>query len=418
MFALVDCNNFYASCERTFRPELEGQPIVILSNNDGCVVSRSNEAKALGIPMGAPAFKFKQLFDRFKVHIFSSNYPLYGDMSARVMHMLSGFAPEIEVYSIDEAFLKFDNCSYMDFEQYGHYIRKKVQQWTGIPISIGFAPTKALSKVATKVAKKFIDRTGGVYLIDNEYKRIKALKWLKIEDVWGIGRQHAARLKNMGIHKAHAFTLLSEEWVKKYMTIVGLRLQKDLRGIPVLDLEALATKKNIATTRSFDKDYKNFEELKERVVTFSVICSEKLRKQESVCAALLVFVRSNTFRRDRPQYKRSIVIKLPFQTNSSIEISKFAVLGLRRIFRKGYHYKKAGVIVMQISPAKQKQRTLFQESDQRHELLMQTIDQLNKTWGQSTIKLAAQDSKRTWKMKQEHLSRRYTTRLSEIIIVR
>ncbi len=416
MFALVDCNNFYASCERVFRPELEDKPIVILSNNDGCVVARSNEAKLLGIPMGAPAFKYSRLFEQNKVQVFSSNYALYGDMSARVMHILSGFAPEIEIYSIDEAFLKFKNCSFLDFESFGQEICKQVKKWTGIPVSIGFGPTKALSKVATRVAKKFKERTKGVYLIDSEEKRIKALKWLPVEDVWGIGRKHTARLQRIGINRAFAFTELSEKWVKKHLSIVGLRLQQDLKGIPTLDLEALPAKKSIATTRSFSKDYKTFQEVKERIVTFAVSCAEKLRRQKSVCASLMVFIRSNRFQRNKPQYGRSIVIKLPFQSNSSIEITKHAVSALRKIYKEGYHYKKAGVIVMNISPQQLRQATLFTEPDPRHKPLMQVMDNINKTWGRK-VKLGGQEAGRIWKMKQEHLSRRYTTRLDEIIDV-
>ena len=417
MFALVDCNNFYASCERVFRPELQYQPIVILSNNDGCVVARSAEAKSLGIPMGAPAFKFSSLFDRHKVQVFSSNYALYGDMSARVMHILSGFAPEIEVYSIDEAFLKFENCPTVQFEQHGQLMRERIHKWTGIPVSIGFGPTKALSKVATRICKKFMQRTQGVYVIDSEEKRQKALKWLPVEDIWGIGRKHAARLQRLGIKRAFGFTELSEQWVKKNLSIVGLRLQQDLKGIPTLDLEDLPAKKSIATTRSFAKNYTRYDQVRERVVTFATICAQKLRKQNSVCSEVLIFVRSNRFQRQRPQYSKSVLMRLPFQTNSSIEISKVAVEGLKKIYKKGYHYKKAGVIVMNIRPEKNIQKTLFTESDPRHKPLMQVMDQINKTWGSSKVKLGSQDPGRTWIMKQEHLSRRYTTRLNEIIDV-
>lgn len=418
MFALVDCNNFYASCERVFRPDLIGKPVVVLSNNDGCVIARSNEAKALGIPMGAPAFKFQELFDKHGVTVFSSNFALYGDMSHRVMNTLSGFAPEMEIYSIDEAFLKFDGCKYIDFNAYGLNIQKTVTKNTGIPISIGFAKTKALAKVANKIAKKFAEKTQNVWLIDTEEKRVKALKWLKVEDVWGIGRRHAYRLNNIGVKTAYDFTQLPDEWVRKNMSVVGLRLKRELEGISTMDLEQHQPKKNIATTRSFDRHYTKFEALQERVSTFAVTCSEKLRAQRSNCSAVLVFIHTNGHRKDLKQYSRNIVVKLPYPTNSAIELSKFATQGLKYIFKPGFAYKKAGVIVMDITPEKNRQLNIFENTNPRHKNLMQTVDFLNKTIGQHKIKLGSQDLGRTWKMKQERLSPRYTTRLEEVIKVK
>ncbi len=418
MFALVDCNNFYVSCERVFRPDLNGKPVVVLSNNDGCVISRSNEAKALGIPMGAPAFKYQKMFDDHQVAVFSSNYALYGDMSARVMNLLSTFTPEIEVYSIDEAFLKFDGFASMDFGAYGLHIREAVTKSTGIPISIGFAETKALAKVANKIAKKFDEQTRGVYIIDSEEKRIKALKWLKVEDVWGIGRRHAKRLNKLGIKTAYQFTQLSDAWVKKNMSVVGLRLKHDLEGKPTLDLEQIKAKKSIAVTRSFEKNYTEFEQISERVFTFAVTCAEKLRKQKSHCNALMVFLHTNGFRKDLPQYSQNIVVNLPYPTNSSIELCRFAVDGLKKIFKEGFQYKKAGVIVMDLTPENQAQADLFENSDPRHTRLMKAVDQINHSIGQQKIKLGCQDLGRTWKMRQERLSPRYTTQLREIITVR
>ena len=255
MFALVDCNNFYASCERVFNPKLNKKPIVILSNNDGCVISRSNEAKALGIPMGAPAFKYDALFKKNKIHVFSSNFPLYGDMSSRVMNILSGYTPNIEIYSIDEAFLELKGFENYDLEKYGQEMRSRILKWTGIPVSVGIAPTKALAKVANRISKKFDSQTRGVYVLNSEIKRVKALKWLKIEDVWGIGYKHSERLKNHNINKAYDFTKLPDSWVKKQMSIVGLRLKKELEGESVLSLEEnRSPKKAIATTRSFEKN--------------------------------------------------------------------------------------------------------------------------------------------------------------------
>ena len=243
MFALVDCNNFYASCERIFQPTLEGKPIAILSNNDGCVIARSNEAKALGLPMGAPAHKFSSFFKQHNVQVFSSNYPLYGDMSQRVMEVLRQFTPELEVYSIDEAFLHFEGFDQYDMNAYAQQMRKRVRKWTGMPVSIGLGPSKGLAKVANRVAKKFADKTNGVYVIDSDEKRIKALKWLPIADVWGIGKQHARRLAFNEVKTAYDFTQLSDEWVRKHMSVVGLRLKKDLEGTASIQWNLLPLQK-------------------------------------------------------------------------------------------------------------------------------------------------------------------------------
>lgn len=418
MFALIDCNNFYASCERAFRPDLNGQPIVVLSNNDGCVIARSNESKALNIPMGALAHEFEPFFKQHNVRIFSANFPLYGDMSHRVMSILEEFSPDIEIYSIDEAFLKLKGFDLYDLSDYGHTMLKKVVKWTGIPISVGIAPTKTLAKVANRIAKKYPKETGGVYIIDTDEKRIKALKWLKIEDVWGIGRRHAARLTALNIHTAYDFTQFSEAWIRKFMTIVGIRLKRDLEGLPTLDLEAVQDRKNIATTRSFEKNYSSFEELEERICSFAVSCAEKLRKQGDCCQSLLIFIQTNSHRMDLPQYRQSTVLQLPFATNSSMELTHYASLALQKIYKKGYHYKKAGVIVMDFSPENQLQRTLFDTRDERHIALMKVVDGINKRFGQQKVRLAVQDQNRIWKMKQAHLSPRYTTNLEDIIIVK
>jgi DNA polymerase V len=415
MFALVDCNNFYASCERAFNPSLNGKPVVVLSNNDGCVIARSNEAKALGVPMGAPAFKFKELIEGGNIHVFSSNFALYGDMSSRVMSVLGMFCPQMEIYSIDEAFLDFSGFELHDVEKIGVEMKKRVEQWTGIPISIGFAPTKALAKAANRIAKKFAERTGGVYKIETEEQRIKALKWLKVEDVWGIGRRHAKRLQEMKVLTAYDFTQLSDRWVRDMMTVVGLRLKHDLQGIPTLQMEDVKDKKNIATTRTFDGNYTDYKLIRERVASFAVSCGEKLRRQGSCCNSLMVFLHTNGFREDLPQYSKNIVIKLPFATNSSIELAQFAEQGLQRIFKQGYAYKKAGVIVMDFTPEDNQQLKLFDNRNVKHIKLMQAMDKINNATGQQKVRLAVQDPGRLWKMKQEKLSPRYTTNINEII---
>ncbi len=417
MYGLIDCNNFYASCERVFRPDLRNQPVVVLSNNDGCVIARSNEAKKLGISMAAPAYQFQELFDKHNVAVFSANFVLYGDMSFRVMSILSLFAPEMEIYSIDEAFMKLDGMERLGLKEFGLKISYSITKGTGIPVSLGFAPTKALAKVANRIAKKFPSQTQGVHIIDTEEKRIKALKWLPVEEVWGIGSRHAKRLKALQVKTAYDFTLLPDGWVRQNMSIVGLKLKNELLGVASNDLEVVKPKQNIATTRSFEKNYTQYEELKERITTFAVTCSEKLRKQHSHCNAIMVFLLTNNHRADQPQYNRHIVVKLPYPSNSSIELAKFAIDGLTKIFKTGFGYKKAGVIVMDITSTDKTQLNLFENSDPRHKPLMEAVDKINHGLGEQKVRLASQDLKRTWKMRQERLSARFTTRLSEVLVV-
>lgn len=420
MFALVDCNNFYASCERVFQPQFNGKPVAILSNNDGCVISRSDEAKAIGLPMGAPAFKYEAFFKEHDVKVFSSNYPLYGDMSERVMNILGQFTPDVEIYSIDEAFLQFKGFDTYDFNDYGLQIRQRVLKWTGIPTCVGIAPTKALSKVANKIARKFLVKTQGVYVIDTEEKRIKALKWLKIEDVWGIGYGNAKKLKLKQVITAYDFTLLSDDWVKSNLAIVGLRLKNELLGISNLALdEPITSKKAIATTRSFEGTLNNFEDLRERVATFAISASEKLRKQQSCCNMLYVFIKNNKHNKIGETYQSaSTIVHLPYPTDSSLTISKHAIEGLTRIYKKGLHYKKAGVVLMGLVPNNQRQLNLFVEENPKHQKLMATIDTFNKTYGDLKIRLGQQDLKRTWKMRQERLSPKFTTNINEILTVK
>ena len=419
MFVLVDCNNFYASCERIFQPQWEGKPVVILSNNDGCVIARSNEAKALNIPMGAPAFKYKQQFKQQGVKVFSSNYPLYGDMSNRVMTILEKYTPNLEIYSIDEAFLYFKGFDLFNLEREGQRMRKQVRKWTGIPVSVGIAPTKALAKIANKIAKKFMKRTQGVYAIDTEEKRIKALRWTKIGDVWGVGRKHKIRLEAIGVCNALQFTQLPDAWVRKHMSVLGLRLKKDLSGVSSIKLEEIIpVKKGIATTRSFEGTITQFSDLEERISTFATSCAEKMRKQRSSCNALLVFVRSDPHKKGGFSYRNSCVLPLPYATNSSILLSKHAVMGLQKIFKKGVHYKKAGVMIMGLIPTEKRQLSIFHNNNNKHLTLMQSVDRIHKRFGPHRIKLANQDLNRTWKMKQEHLSQRFTTELNEIITIK
>jgi len=417
VIALVDCNNFYASCERVFQPQLNNTPVVVLSNNDGCVIARSDESKALGIPMGAPIFKLKELVQKNQIKCFSSNFPLYGDMSSRVMQILSSFTPEIEIYSIDEAFLSLEGFKEEELEAYAAQMKKKVEQYTGIPISIGIAPTKALAKVANRIAKKFKERTKGVYLIDNEQKRIKALKWLKIEDVWGIGRQHSKRLQLKRVYTAWDFTQLNDAWVRKELSVVGLRLKRELEGQQSLFLEQPQNKKSIATTRSFKTNISDLETLEERVATFAVHCAEKLRKQKSSCSMISVFLRSNPFDKSQPYVFRNTTISLPYSSDSSILIASYAQKALRHIYKSGVPYKKAGVLVLGLRPNETQQLNLFCDTQPKHKDLMRVMDKMNNRYGKA-LQLASQNLTGKWIMRQENLSQRYTTDINELIQVR
>ena len=418
MFALVDCNNFYASCERVFNPNLQGKPLAILSNNDGCVIARSDEVKSLGLPMGAPAFKYKQFFIDHKVHVHSSNYPLYGDMSRRVMRILERFTPDVEVYSIDEAFLKFDGFENYDLESYGHEIRRTVLKWTGIPTCVGIAPTKALSKIANKIARKFPKKTGGVYIIDNELKHLKALKWTPIEKVWGIGYSLQRHLIKNKCKTAYDFVQLSDLWVRQSFSITQWKLKKDLEGVSKIEMEQIKNKRAIATTRSFETTLTSFTDIKERISTFATSCAEKLRRQNSSCHMLIVFLRSNRFKTQSKQYRASTIVSIPFPTDSTLVISTNAVRAIESIFKKGIHYKKAGVVLTGIVPSHNRQLQMFDHEDPRHKPLMSTIDRLNNKYSMKKLRLANQDLKRTWKMRQAHLSPQYTTNLKDIIKVK
>ncbi|WP_413999884.1 Y-family DNA polymerase [Flavobacterium sp. W1B] len=422
MYALVDCNNFYASCERVFQPEFNAKAVAILSNNDGCVISRSEEAKAVGIPMGAPAFQIKDLVREKNVKLFSSNYALYGDLSHRVMSILGQFTPNIEIYSIDEAFLNFDGMAIPDFHHYGIQMKKRVHKWVGIPVSIGFAETKALSKVANKIAKKFQNRTQSVYIIDSNEKRIKALKWTKIEDVWGIGYRTTkkARLKNINT----AFDFIQpqhEAWIKREMGVIGLRLKYELEGKSVMDLESISDqKKSIAITRSFPKQISDYDLLRERITTFAVVCAEKLRKQKSCCHTIIVMLVIDKHTVKTSKYYFNVAITLPFATNSSLTISNAAIELLKKLHKGNEHlkFKKAGVIVSGLIDEDKKQFQLFEDENPKHLALMKVMDTLNKKIGYTQVKMATQDLSLTWNMNQNHLSPKYTTDFKDILEIK
>lgn len=417
MIALVDCNNFYASCERVFNPSLRNKPVIVLSNNDGCVIARSNEVKALGIKMGIPYYQIKDQIKKYDITIFSSNYTLYGDMSNRVMSILSSYTPNLEVYSIDEAFLDFKGLS--DLSEYGKHIVNTVTQWTDIPVCMGIAPTKTLAKLANRFAKKY-KAYEGVCLIDNDEKRIKALQKTEIGDIWGIGRKTASKLKANNILTAYDFIQLSQSWVRKNLTIVGERIWLELNGEPSIDLElSTPDKKQICTSRSFGKFVTELEQLKESVAYYASICAEKLRKQKSSAVALVVFIHTNNFRTDLPQYFNSKSVDFLVPTDSTIEITDYALNALESIYREGYQYKKAGVIISEITSNKGIQTNMFDDVDrEKHKRLMKVIDKLNKGFNSNVLNLAIQGQSKEWNLKRELLTPCYTTKLSDVIKLR
>lgn len=419
MYALVDCNNFYVSCERVFQPQYNNKPVVVLSNNDGCVISRSSEAKALGIPMGIPEFKIKEFIQQQNIKVFSSNYVLYGDLSQRVMKILENFTPNVEMYSIDEAFLNFDGQQIADYHSLGLNIQQRISKWLSIPTGIGFAPTKALAKLANRIAKKFPERTNGVYVIDTEEKRIKALKWTKIADVWGIGYRLTKKMQRKNILTAYDFTLPhNEPFIKKEMGVVGIRLKYELEGKSILEINEPKTKRTIAITRSFEHDINDYNELKERIATFASICSEKLRKQNSCCYGVILYLQKNKFKTTDSRYSFYRLKTLPFPSNTAFSISNIAIEMLNEIYQEKTSYKKAGVIVTEIIPSNQKQFHLFDDENPKYQKIMQVMDDYHKRIGERKIRLGNQDLQRTWKMKQHHLSNKYTTNFKEILEIK
>ena len=416
MIGLVDCNNFYASCERVFRPDLNGKPVVVLSNNDGCVIARSNEAKALGIKMGVPVFQIKDLIRKNGVNVFSTNFALYGDLSARVMYCLSEFVRDIEVYSIDESFL--DLSGYHNLPGYGRNIVCAVKKNIGIPVSMGIAPTKTLAKVANKFAKKY---TGykSVCIIDSEFKRKRALQLTSIDDVWGIGRKLATKLKLKGVETAFDFTRLPREWVRHNMTVVGERTWRELCGEPCIELEQEpAPKKQICKSSSFGDMVYDYIPISEAVATFAANCAQKLRAQNGCAASLMVFIHTNNFRSDLPQYYKNCVITLPVPSNATPVVVHYAIEALKKIYIEGYAYKKAGVIITSIVPATAIQLNLFEQADpDKQKRLMSVLDKLNSANNRKKVYMASQGTGKSWKLHQEHLSRHYTTNWDDIITV-
>lgn len=422
MIALVDCNNFFVSCERVFRPDLRNTPCVVLSNNDGCVIARSNEAKALGIKMGAPFYQVRELLEKNGVAVFSSNYVLYGDMSRRVMTLLSAYTPKLDIYSIDEAFLDFSGMGTAEeLMSYARDMVRFITRGTGIPISLGIAPTRTLAKMASKFAKKY-KGYHSVCMIDSDEKREKALKLFDIADVWGIGRRIGVRLKSIGVETAWDFVQRSEAWVRRELTVTGLRTWKELRGESCISIEDLPNKKSICTSRSFpDEGLNSLDTLEEAVANFAAHCSRKLKEDKAVCGAMTVFAYTSRFRNDLPSDYLQANTYFQVPTNDVMELISGAVKVLRDNWKSGstdYFYKKAGVIVWDICSDNAVQGDLFDTVDRgKRTALAKAIDEINRKNGFNAVRVAVQGYDTKWRLKREYVSKRFTTNINEIIDV-
>lgn len=428
MYGIVDCDNCYVSCERVFRPDLEGKIVVVLSNNDGCVVARSNEAKAIGIKEGTPYFQLAQQFPNQKIAVFSSNYELYGELTARVVKIISQEAPNYFRYSIDECFVYLDGMKNFNLQKWGENLHKRIKMSVGMPVSIGLAPNKTLAKIASKLAKKY-----EVYkhccIIDNDPNRLAALKWLPIEDVWGIGRRYAAKLQSLGCKTAYDFAEHHKDWVRQTFNNINIvRTWQELNGEDCVSNEELAKKKSICTSRSFNGMIGDFETLRTQVANYASRCAEKLRKQDTVASIVGVFLSTNPFREDLLQYWNFQETRLLTPSSSTIPIVQAATDVLRSIYRQGYQYKRGGVIVMGISPKSPIQQDLFDinaEQIEKFKKLDKVIDRINRCYGSETIVIGSQQyTQKDGKgkadvfanaIKHDFKSKNPTTRWSDII---
>ena len=415
--ALVDCNNFYASCERVFQPALRGRPVVVLSNNDGCVIARSNEAKALGIAMGEAWHICRKRVDTEGVIVRSSNYTLYGDMSARVMRTIAGFTPDLEIYSIDEAFLGLGGFG-TRLECHARALRRTVLQWTGIPVSVGIAPTKTLAKVANRRAKKDL-ATGGVFVLMDEAAIDAELAGMELTDLWGVAHRLAARLTALGIMTPLALKQADPRFIRERFNVVLERLVLELRGIACIALEeAPPDRKSIMASRSFGRTVETRDELEEAVATFTSRAAEKLRGQGLAAGRIVVFAHTNHFRPEDPQYHGMQPVRLPVATADTGKLIAAARRGLGALYRPGYRYKKAGILLLELAPAAAVQGDLFAAADTpRSKARMRAVDMLNRRFGRDTVSFAAAGRRRAWKLRSEFLSPRFTTNWDELLRV-
>ena len=423
MKAIVDCNSFYAACERLFKPSLHGKPVVVLSNNDGCIVSRTDEAKALGIQMAGPYYQNKEEIEKNKVAVFSSNYHLYGDLSWRVMETLRILSPHVEVYSVDESFLDLDGIDENKLHEYALFLKHTTELWTGIPVSIGVAPSKVLSKVANRLAKKDKIGTRGVMILQTPQQQMEALQRTAVEDVWGVGGASSKKLRLFNINTAWDLRNMSEDWARKNLGgVVGVRLIKELRGQPCIEMkDPLETKKMIATTRMFGKPVYELRELREAVATYITRAAEKLRRQNSAAKTISVFLVTNNYS-SHYEYKpasSSLYTTLPFATSLTNSLIEHAMPLVEQLYSKGSKYLKAGVILSGIVPDNAVQFNLFEQPSHHNEKkLMKMIDNVNFSMRNDVLKFASSGTKRDWKMRQELRSPRYTTRWDELYKVR
>ncbi|MDD2769011.1 MAG: Y-family DNA polymerase [Methylococcus sp.] len=421
MFALADCNNFYASCERLFAPHLEGRPVVVLSNNDGCVIARSNEAKAIGIPMGAPYFQIEKLIRRHGVVVFSSNYTLYGDLSRRVMAVLAGFAPRYEVYSIDECFLDLFALPF-DLTDYSLRIVRTVKQWTGIPVSIGIAPTKTLAKLANRLAKKGQSPAGAVLDWSRLLSPEQALASIPVEDIWGIASRSGARLRELGITNALALRDADPKRLRSIFGVVMERIVLELRGTSCLSLEiAPPPQKQIMVSRSFGDRLSAQDDLRAAVASFAARACEKLRSRRLHAQALSVFLQTSPFDTSRPGYANSLTIPLEAPSQDSHLLIGLALRGLERLYLPGYAYQKAGVLLLDLVPSGVQQGSLFAPSGAdtvRSASLMAVIDRINHSFGRQALRFGSEAVSAQWRMRALLKSPAYTTRWAELPRVR
>lgn len=417
MYGLADCNNFFVSCERVFRPELNRKPVIILSNNDGCVIARSNEAKRLGIKMGHPYFQLEALIKRHHVTVFSSNYALYSDMSQRVQQTLRSLCPATEVYSIDESFLNLQGIKEEELDTFGHLVSAKVLKNTGIPISVGISHTKTLAKIASKLCKQYPKLRGSCYM-HRPQDIEKVLKKFPIEDVWGIGRRFSVMLKSRNILTAYDFAQQPLDFVRNKMHLGGMKTWYELHGRPCIEFEAhIPDKQQIMVSRSFSKEINTVEEITQQISLFTSMAAEKLRKQGSVCHAIQVFLLTNRFRHEQEQHYDNQLITLQAPSDSTVELVDIAVKTTAAIFRSGTYYKKAGVILTQFTPKESVQTVLFDEVDrEKHDKLMHAMDKINEKQGQRTVVVATAGFDGV-KMNRNHLSPNYTTNWNDILVI-
>ena len=415
--ALLDCNNFYASCERVFDASVKKKPVVVLSNNDGCVIARSNEAKEIGITMGAPLFKVESLLEENNAEIFSSNYALYGDMSGRVMNLLHNFTPEIEIYSIDEAFLSLEPRK-KSLNNLACTIREKMYKWTGIPVSIGIAETKVLAKIANKRAKKD-EETKGVLNIYRSSRTEPILKETSVTDIWGIGYRSSLKLRDSGIKTAWDLRETDNRFVRRLLTVTGARIALELRGIKCLPLEFVSTKKhNITCSRSFGETVNDYKGLKEAALYFLTRASEKMRKYNLAANALTVFISTDRFRPVPSDYSNSATYSSTYPTDSNQELQAWAIKTLERIYKEHYEYRKAGIILSGLVPNENLTKRMFDdEAFVKKHNLMKAMDEINQKFGKDSVRFASVKTDGRWKMKQTRKSRNYTTRFDEILTV-